>query len=137
MSEESKQLSPVGDTIIDRAINDVQAAFAMRDWEFAYAMLHKAVYATADTHIIEECEKLMRSINLEKDRIKSQRGFTLADRYTNQTLQALTYLEKMDYEFFKTLMILLRPYLRYKFGPPTRATGLKQLADKLEFNRGP
>ena len=136
MSEESKQLSPVGDTIIDRTINDVQAAFAMRDWEFAYAMLHKAVYATADIHIIEECEKLMRGINLERDRIKSQRTFTMADNYTKHTLQDLSYLEKMDYEFLKFLMLLLRPYLRYKFGPPTRATGLKQLADKLEFNRG-
>lgn len=136
MSEESKQLSPVGDTIIDRAINDVQAAFAIRDWEFTYAMLHKAVYATADSYIIEECEKLMRQINLERDRIKSQRTFTIADGYSRHTLQDLNYLERMCFEFFKTLMLLLRPYLRYKFGPPTRATGLKQLADKLEFNRG-
>jgi len=136
MSEESKQLSPVGDTIIDRAINDVQAAFAMRDWTFAYAMLHKAVYATADIHIIEECEKLMRGISLQRDRIRNQTGYSMADNYSNRTVKELDYVEKMCYEFLKTLMLLLRPYLRYKFGPPTRATGLKQLADKLEYNRG-
>jgi hypothetical protein len=131
MSEDGRPLSPVGDTIIDRAMLDVQVAFSTMNWKYAFDMLRKAVYETADEHIINECEEFMQQVNRERLRIKSQASYTVADQFTKKEFADDDYLKEQDYQFLKKFMLLLRPYLHYKYGPPTKSTGLKQLEEKL------
>jgi hypothetical protein len=127
MTEENKNLSQVADTAIDKALLDVQNAFATQNWEYTYEMLRKAVYISADVKIMDECEIFMQQVNRELNRIKTQSSYTAADRYTQNTLSAIDFLKEMDFQFLKKLMILLKPYLRYSFGPKTRETGIAKL----------
>jgi len=133
MSEENKNLSAIADTAIDRALSDIQGAFATMNWEYTFDMLRKAVYITADSKIIEDCEVFMKETEQGRLRISEQTAYTDAEKYTKHTLAGNDYLKKQDFLFLKRFMLLLHSnnYYRYRFGPKTRETGLQNLEDKL------
>jgi hypothetical protein len=127
-----------GYTAIEIAMNDVQRAFSINDPKYTWNMLRKATIISAKPEIISEIEIYIRQVDLERRKIQTYKGVTTADTIMRAQIPELEYLREQCYVFLQKLVEQLTKHkLWYSdHGPPTRATGLKQLADKLEYNRG-
>jgi len=126
-----------GYTAIEIAMNDVQHAFSIDEPKYTWNMLRKATIISAKPEIISELETFMRKVALERRIIQTRQGVTTADTILHVSIPELEYLREQCFIFLQKLVEQLTKHkLWYSdHGPPTRATGLKQLSEKLEYNR--
>lgn len=122
-------------TAIEIAMNDVQRAFSMGDPRYTWNMLRKATIISAKSEIIKEIGKFMSQVNIERRKITSYQGTTQAQTVLRANLQELEYLNETCYLFLEKLVeqLTIHKLWHSDHGPPTKATGLKQLAEKLEY----
>ena len=124
-----------GYTAIEIAMNDVQRAFSIDEPQYTWNMLRKATIISAKPEIISALETFMRQVNLERRKQRAYQGSTVQDKIMHGDLAEREYLREQNYVFLQKLVEELTKHkLWYSdHGPPTRTTGLKQLADKLEY----
>jgi hypothetical protein len=126
-----------GYTAIEIAMNDVQRAFSIDDPQYTWNMLRKATIISAKPEIISEMEKFMRQVNMKRRQAQVYQGVTMVDKIVQGNIPEREYLREQCFVFLQKLVeqLTLHKLWYSDHGPPTRATGLKQLADKLEYDR--
>jgi len=123
MNEINRNITPVFDTILDRALFDLQHALAMQDYPLAWLMQKKLVYMTADAKIYGACVPFIDEVEKELKRLSSYTGYTAADRYTHVVLGKKQYLEEKVYQFLPRIMLLLEEHgLLHKAGGSSSKT---------------
>jgi len=127
-----------GFTAIEKAMFDVQVSFTIDEPQYTWNMIRKAMIISQKPEIKKELARYMMTVTMQRERIRVYHGLTASDRIMRVDVAEREYLREQNYVFLEKLVEQLSTHeLWYcNRGPPTRTTGLKDLEEKLKYNRG-
>jgi hypothetical protein len=103
----NKLITPLYDTILDKAINDAQNALAMGNADYAWLMLKKLAFSTGNEEIITECDRIfLETQNRIKVMNAGQSSLSTISAYFAR-LQTKNFLNDQCLETYKRIMLLL------------------------------
>jgi hypothetical protein len=103
----NKSITPLYDTILDKAINDVQVALALGNADYTWRMLKKLAYSTGNKEIIKECDGFfLETQNKLKVMTAGLSSLSTIGAYFAR-LQTKNFFNDQCLEIYKRIMLLL------------------------------
>lgn len=103
----NKLITPLYDTILDKAINDAQNALAMGNADYAWLMLKKLAFSTGNEEIITECDRLFLEAQNRLDVMNAGLDeLTIVSAYLSR-LRIKRFHNEQCLEIYRRIMLLL------------------------------
>lgn len=113
--QQNKFITPVFDTILDRAIAHAQEAAYQGDPLLIWDCLVKLVYSTGDKELLEEFDPFIANVEREVNNISRKYCYALSDILVKK--QAISnYLKGKSKEFYRNLFLALDKHNYLKKG---------------------